>query len=254
MELLPRYRAILQHVGRYRLTTREVLGRLLIPERARKDQAKGQLARERRTKAGTALARLHSFGLLNHHHHKNANYPALPGNIPYFTLTAEGARVAGVPAERAEEAGKRSFGTEALERHIGALWFCCMRANAAHRMEPDELVPLLGTHKFFDNVPHCITTDDAGVRIYRMYSPATSVTHTIQQLRKQIESLCTKPKLREWIEGREYGFAILAPEASMCSDIQRMVRQYNLDELAHLVVALAPTPATYHEVARAYET
>jgi hypothetical protein len=208
---------------------------------------------DRRTQGGNALARLHGYGLLNHHHHKSAEYPPFPGNVPYYTLTPAGAKLAGVPIDRAEEAGKRAMSTDALEPHLAALWFCCMYPPERHRLEPDELVPLVGKHKFFENVAHCLAADAERQRIYRLYPPATHVPRIIEQAKKHLADSRAKTTLQPWVEDRTYGFAILAAEPSLCTDIRNALRQSGLDDEAAFEVALGPTPATLRDALRNYE-
>lgn len=250
MELPPRYRAVLLHVARYRLTLRETVGRLMLPD---DDRPPRQQMDDRRTQGGNVLARLHGYGLLNHHHHKSTEYPPFPGNVPYYTLTPAGAKLAGVPIDRAEEAGKRAMSADALEPHLAALWFCCMNRHQRYRVEPDELASLFGKHKFFENVPHCVAQDDDAHRIYRVYPPSTHIPRIIEQAKKHLADTRAKQPLGDWVGDRSYGFAILGAEPSVCSDITAALRQSGLADEAAFKVALGPTPAALRDALRNYE-
>lgn len=249
MNLRPRYQAVLQHVARYRLTLRETVGALLLPGDG---TPTAELAAERRDKGGHVLARLRGYGLLNHHHHKNSDYPPFPGGIPFYTLTPEGAKLAGVPVDRAEELGTRVLGNDALTIHLATLWFATMRRERCHRLEPAELIPLLGKHKFFDNVPHCLVRDPDGWRIYRIYVVSTDIPGVVEQVRKQVVAVLDLSGIADWLPA-DYAFAVLAPDERFCLDLKQALDRAGLAELARVRVALAPTPATLRDAIHAAE-
>jgi hypothetical protein len=249
MKLPPRYLAVLRHVARYRLTLRAVIGKLLLPATG---ELSPTLMEERRSQGGNVLARLASYGLLNHHHHKSKEFPALTGNVPYFTLTPAGAKEVGAPAERAEELGKMAFGTDALETHLATLWFAYMQREPRHRLEPAELASLFGSHKFFENVPHCLARDQDGYRIYRIYVASTNIAGAIGNLRKQAAGLLDREIIRDWLP-MDYGICDLAAEERMCLDLQHALERSGLRDQVGCIVSLAPSTATLRDALRTYE-
>jgi hypothetical protein len=252
MKILDSHLAVLKHVGCFRMTLPEVVGRLMLPECALASATPKDLVNQRKSKGAHVLSRLAQEGLLNHHHHKSNEYPPFPQNVPYFTLSPNGARKAGVPIERSEQAGKRCLSADALAYHLATLWFCCMNSEERHRLEPDELHPLFGKQKAFETVPHCLTVGPRGMRVYRVYPPCTHISGILERVRKQLDSLRDRQALRLWIDERVFGLAILAPEPALCSDVTRALARTGLSNDFLFTVELGPTPATLRNALRMY--
>lgn len=250
MALPPRYEAVLRHIGRYRLMLRETLGWLMLPESERVPPPSLSKLRD---PGSHALARLRDRGYLNHHHHKSTEFPPLPGNIPYYTLTAAGAKCIGVPLDRAEELGGHVYSNDALTLHLAALWFAVLGGRRSLRVEPAELAKLLGRHKFFDNVPHCLRHDPDGWRIYRLYVVSTDIQGVVEQVRRQAVAVSDLNGISDWLP-RDYGLAVLAPEKKLCLDLKRALDHAGVAELLHFHVAWAPTPETLRDALREFDT
>lgn len=240
-DVLGKHRPVLEAVGRYRLMLPESWARFTIRKLPKVTE---KVRADERSRAGTALRKLTECGLLNHHCPGTTEFPPFPGDVGYFSLTAEGAKVAKVPQERAVIPGKRALKESALEGHLACLWFCTERLDSGNRTEPDELEPLIGRHKSLQNVPHCLVKERGEIRLYRLYPAATDLKRILQAVRRQVSNARDLEELRTWIDERDYAFAILAGSKEYCREIQRAVKSAGLTDEAHIVVALTPTPAT----------
>jgi hypothetical protein len=268
-QLAPNHLAILRHVGLYRLTLVQVVARLFIPfhDELSEDEQK----EARRASAGDILNRLVDKGYLNHHSTKHSELlPPFPPNIPFFTLTPEGAQIARVPIERSETLGKkdqkkpaatdlaeeskpRLFGSEALQLALATLWFCTMYKQPRHRLEPEQLHKFFGKVKAFHNVPHCLAKTSRGLRIYRIYVPCVDkMRGVIPGIRKAMDRATSVSSIRTWAEQRDYGIAILAPDRAYCTDIETLVEQAKLTAEMHLIVRIGPTEATIASALKYY--
>lgn len=226
-----RHLAILRHVALYRLTFRRAVYRAVsaVPDEST---------------AGTALSRLVFDGMLVSH--DKANKEALPGGTTYYTLSARGAKTAGVPANRSDPF------KEALYDHLAALWFCCLSGDRRYRLEPAELEELLGGDAPRHNTTHCVAAEPVGHRLYRLYRTGTDAASAVKQVREYVEEECKKPSLRDWIRTREYGFAILSETPEMCRQLRTLIQKGTggerpLIEDAHVVAAVCPGPATFKQ-------
>lgn len=250
MDLPPRYEAVLRHVGRYRLLLPEALGWLMQGESARSQPPALGLVRDQ---GARTLARLRDQGYLNHHHHKSADYPPFPGNVPYYTLTPQGAKTIGMPLDRAEELGGHVFSNDALTVHLAALWFAVLGSCRCWRAEPAELAKLLGKHKFFDNVPHCLRHDPDGWRIYRLYVASTDIPGVVEQVRRQAIAVSDLPGVADWLP-YDYAIAVLAGDKRLCVDLKKALERASLGKLLYFRVCWTPTPETLREAMRELET
>ncbi len=243
--LKPRELALLRHVALYRLTLRDVVARHFPPDAT--PLSDGQAWNDRKSAAGTILNRLIKEGFLNHHHQQSADFPPLPGNVPYFTLSLQGAHEIGTSEERAEIPGKRVFGPAALGLHLAALWHATMYQQPRHRLEPAELFQLFEKHNSFVNVPHCIAREDHGYRINRIYVVSRRAAGIMSALRRKISQLTNIAAVRPWVTGRDFGIVVLAPDADYCQDIQNLIARAKLNEEIELSVGLGPAPETIRD-------
>lgn len=224
MDLRLKDLAILRHVALYRLTLPDVVDRLF--------------CRGKGGDATTILVNLAKAGLLLHHKKKEA----LGGEQPYFTLTREGARIVGGPEDRSEPLGE-----SALRTHLAVIWFCCMGDRRRYRLEPDELKALLGQRSLHENIPCCISEEEDGPRVYRVYPTSTDPRSTVRQLRTNIGEAWQNAAMRPWIEARDLGFAVLAEKPSKCADLERLVKKAGRDDQGLqqeccILVRFAPSP------------
>lgn len=225
-ELPPEYQAILRHIGLYRLTLLEVASQLFCSGNA--------------GRAGRFLGSLAKDGYLNRH--DKIENGALPGGITIYTLTPEGARAAGVGKERGQP-----LGPSALPTHLAVLWFCCLSDRRRYRLEPEELTLLLGDESIHQNTACCITEEEDGPRVYRIFPTKANPINAIGQLRKSVSEAWENPTLRSWMESGELGFVVLAESKSKCSDLDKLMRKNFRDDEriehdCHVLIRFAPSP------------
>jgi hypothetical protein len=238
MEKHPINLAVLRHVSLYRVTLQECVQRLFFP--------KGQ-----GSEAGTVLKKLSSGDQPSLCSHSGKN--GLPRQVTYYTLTPKGAKEIGARSERAER-----FGGEALRTHLATLWFCGMGAKRAHRLQPEELDEIFGeTGLVHANTAHCIAREKDGPRLYRVYPASSGTKKTVGYLKEVLEAIITSPEkklLRQWIEQRDYGFAVLGPTPEACDDLSRALHQKDtgLFDQAHFIVRLGPSPETIRDALNIY--
>src|SRR5262245_34113663 len=139
---------ILEHIGRYRLTLREVL------------RVAFAIANP-----GNVLQRLRNAGLVRER-------TGLPGRLSYYQLTEAGAGD-GIPLERTKPLGERALGY-----HLAVLTFCFFGRDRRRRLERYELEHLFGAETpLVDQVAYCL--DPEGVtprRLWRIYAPGPRTT------------------------------------------------------------------------------
>jgi hypothetical protein len=221
--------AILQHVGLYRLTIDAVVRHLFfndVPKTKTKDPVQ------------SALDELVGEKLLRKQE--------LPHKVDCWTLTVLGTKKAGVPRARGLPTGPQATPT-----HLPVLWFCCMAEQRRYRLEPKEdLAPLLGDWKPHNNIPHCICQDDDGPRIYRLFTPSTEPIEAVQSAIATLDEIfITNRELYEWIEARDYGFALLGATSSKCADFNRLIEKapegiLPLSQRCQCIARLGPSPDT----------
>jgi len=175
----PRDNKILRHIGLYRITLRPVLERLYFAGRS----------------SGNVLQRLRDDGYIAG--------AKLPGRVSYYRLSCKGVQHLQLPLSRAT-----AFGAQALQTHLGILWFCCMGETRRFRTEGESLSKL-----FPGNAPkgeHCVEQGDRQ-RLYQVYVPGpdTPVRRIVRELRKRFHEARLDASVERWMDGRLYAFATL---------------------------------------------
>lgn len=227
MDLRPRDLAILRHVALYRLTLPIVIQRLYCVEG--------------RTDPTTILNKLAKLGLLRPH--TKMGDGALPGRVAYYTLTPDGARVVSAPKDRAEPLGPAS-----LRIHLAVLWFCFLSDRRRYRLEPEELRELFGERAPHANIACCITEEEDGPRVYRVYGTATDRAKSMKQLSSNIAKAWEVPEHRPWLEAGDLAFAILGETRPKCTDLEKALQSGGREGASprndcHVIVRLGPSPA-----------
>jgi hypothetical protein len=225
--LTERDQAVLAHIGRYRVTLREVLRRVFnLPSPGNLTQrlrAQGYI-RERRT---------------------------LEGRLSYYQLTEAGA-LDRVPLDRA-----KAFKPRALAQHLAVLCYCHLDGVRRERLEEAELDELHGAvTPSARHVPYCLELGPDRRRLYRVFVPGPN----IQPLRfvKSLRAACHTSRsaagdLPRALAARAFGFAVLADTAPRQVALRDAIRASRLLEQAHIVVHHAPGPTTIMSYLRSRE-
>lgn len=192
----PDDRHIMEHLGRYRVSIRQILAML---------KAVAHLS-------DASVSRLHRTGLI-------AINRGLPGNRSIYQLTKRGAALIGVSEARA-----RPFRSQALLKHLGILLFCHVDGAHRYRLEDDELRMIVGEP--LPEGAHCMAMFDGRVQVLNVYVPGqrTSIRSVTRRIREHLDEVRRLPKVRELLEAGNYGFAIVTQTTERRSAILRALR------------------------------
>lgn len=225
-----RVEKILSHLAAYRVSVREILETHLFAGRG-VGRELWELSRER--------------GLI-------AAHQVLSRRRSYYQLTVRGATGLGL-----SEHWARPLGAQSLIANLSLAWFCCMTKLERRRVERGALAGRLGV-----NVPggyHCLERDEGRFRVYRVYvpMPGTRIREIVRATRELVEKCRDQAGLRELVDGRTYGFAVLLETPMRADALQDRLRAADssapsLRALAHFRIESVPdfvaTNATTRDV------
>ena len=176
--LVDRDYEILDHLARYRLTTREVLHKLYFDDSELNAVTK-------------VTSRLTEHGFLN-------KYELAPGRS-YFVMGPESARIMGVSPKKC-----KPIGPQALPKEYATLYFCCMNEPQRERLRVSELnkkFPDLMARKIDNSHYYLDRADDGTVRLaYLRIDQGGTRDHIARKCEKDIEDRQRIPSFRELIE------------------------------------------------------
>ena len=215
-----RDREILEHVGRYRLTTRPALDKLFFPSSSG---------------CGNVLARLLSSRMLRRR-------PGLPGRRSYYQLTEKSAAEVGVPISRTVQPGP-----QALREALSILSYCVLEVRPSAttsrlRLEVGELAELTGGQFGPGPSPHVLEVSDAH-RVYRVSapSPTTRSGSIVRGAATWLQKSTAVEALTSWVQAGKYAYLVLA-EAQRVPDVARAVARAGLEHCVQ--VSPIPSPST----------
>lgn len=216
--LTERDHAVLIHVGRYRVTVREVL----------------RVAFDLKN-PGNVTQRLRDQGFLRERR-------TLEGRLSYYQLTEQGAR------DRAPLDRTKAFRPRALAHHLAVLCYCHFGSVSRRRLEEAELRELFGeVSPSARHVPYCFEVAADRRRLYRVFVPGPAIqpARFLKTLRGAVHDLRRTPgDLSRALASRAFGFAVLADTPPRETTLRAAVRASGLLEHAHIVVHHAPSPTT----------
>lgn len=218
--------AILQHIARYRLTFKEIVGHLFF----------GGADPQKR------LDKLRQDGLLR-------TEKGFVGNRSSYQLTPKGAKFVDVNRRRGEP-----LGSEALAVHFGVLAFCCLNQRPRLRMEEEELAELFGG-SISSSGCHVVEQSTKASRVYRVYvpGPGTRVNEIILTTRKHVHEALKTPSLDRWITHEVYSHAILVESLTRAAELRAALDEAAVDDssklgdVAHIHVECVPGPEKLEE-------
>jgi hypothetical protein len=220
--MLERDEEILKHVGRYGVTVRAVLEELFFPDTSC-DNVLGRLIKE---------GRLISSG-------------KIPGGLSCYQLSLSEARRRLVPDHRTRPKKGR-----ALREALQVLVFCCLGEKRRPRIERRNVGKNFGNAKG-SGKPHCAEVDGDSSIIYRIYAPGPNSTNSylLKTLREDYAAAQNSPKLREWIEGGAFGFAVLIQSEKRKELILTQIERHGPTEIP-ILVEVVPGLSTFAEFLR----
>ena len=213
--------AILKHLGQYGLSLRPVVARCFFGG----------------GNPGNVLQRLVKAG-------KIVAHDQLPQKRSYYQLSPSEAATRIFPASRADVLDGAN-----LDRRLAILWFCTMGKQQRQGLLPQDVFAML--QRNMPNAPHCIEQPDRGKqRLLRMkvVSSDWQPTDVVDWVRKTIQEDRHHAVHREWLESRQYGYAILVDDPSANGDrakaILKEVKKSGLYRKNHVPVEFAPSATT----------
>ena len=209
---------ILEHLGRYRISLRQILERLFFDGK----------------NAGNVIQRM----LKNDTVHSRSG---LPNRIRYYQLSALSAGKRSIPKNRCEP-----FAAQALNVHLAVLWHCCATDNKRHRVEEKLL------SKQFENYPrgpHCVEDTDDGHKLshVRVCTPETEETNLIRRLREDVYDAYENKELIDPLRSGQYGYVVLVETKSRIKSIRRALEAHEFTKDADIQVDFAPSHQTLHQ-------
>lgn len=210
-------RAILEHVGRYRVTHRRVLERVFLNGRA----------------PSNVVQRLRDSGFLE-------RIP-LKGGISCYQITRKAAGQLSLPPKRSE-----ALTPVSLQNSIAALWFSFLGLRRRHRLEISELEALLGWRP--PTGVYCLEREPKP-RIYRLYIPGLDTPdETIRrQVEERIGQFIAAADLASWARSRHFALAVLVSEDRRAS-VNKLLK--DLTGSVHILVEAVPHPTTFGDALR----
>lgn len=233
MDHATRRNAILRHIARYGLSLRPVLDRVFF------DGEEGACASD--------LEALRRAGALTAVENAIVEPDSPQTRYSYYYLTSVATRELGVSAYLA-----RAPGSQALARALAVLWFCCLDRQRRHRMSEADLVDVFGERTVYAFEAqrrklslkglHCLHQHHGRYRVYHVYVPKTSVADAVVELRKRIREAKSLAAIRDAIDERRYGFALLAESIAQREALRDAMAKLMVDEGVSFTVVWAPGP------------
>jgi hypothetical protein len=217
-----RYEAIVEHLGRYRLSIRRVIEHLFFEGKSCSDVLsrliEQQRVQDRSAQKGQAF---------------------FHGRVSYYQLTPrEAARHQ--PSFPRNRAGL--FEEYALLKHFSVLWFCCMGPQRRQRLEPEEVHEVCGV-KVPRQGAYCINLTDP-LRLYSVYVPGNTIgdTRLLKKVREDVETGLHQEQLSSWITDHHYAFAVLVQNRERQKGLEEKFTSLRADTRAHILVETVPSP------------
>lgn len=214
--LTERDHTVLEHIGRYRVTIREVL-RLHFGLQ----------------NPGNVTQRLRDQGYLRERR-------TLERGLSYYQLTEKGA------VDRAPLDRTKVFRPRALAQHLAVLCYCHLGNAPRRRLEEGELRELFGdVTPSARHVPYCLELAGDRRRLYRIFVPGetTPASRVVKALRAALhDQRRSSGDLARALEARAFGLAVLADTEHRERALRDAVRASGLLEYGHIVVHQAPSP------------
>lgn len=203
---------ILKHIGKYGLSIRAVIEKLFF-DGATCDHVINRLIKENRI----------------------ASEAGIPGGVCYYRLTLSEARSRAVPEHRA-----RPKKGAALRQALQVLWFCCMSGKKRNRIERKQVGKNFGNGKG-SGKPHCAEAGEESSIVYRLYAPGPNSRddYLLKRLRSDYEVALEVPELRDWIQDRAFGFAVLVETPERGEKLKRLIKKHGPSSVT-IVIEVVP--------------
>lgn len=197
-ELTERERNVLLHLGRYRLSFKEVVSHLYF------DGADPQ----------KTLDKLRGEGYIE-------TYKGFQGNRSSYRLARAGADALQISPRRAD-----ALGSEALPTFLAIFSFCLLKGR------PRILLDKAETDELFEGSPpggryHCLEHSKKRTCLYHVYVPGatTKPDGVVGSTRSHVSDVLSKPHLRRWVRHDLYIHVILVETEQRKTEILRTLKK-----------------------------
>jgi len=208
--LSERDRLILAHIGRHRLSFKEIISHLFFGDA---DPQK-------------ALDRLREGGLIE-------IQKGFAGNRSAYRLSPRGAATVSLNRRRGEP-----LGSESLPTHLAILAFCFLKRRPRILLEQDDLTGIFDKAKPSARY-HCLEYGSQVKRVYHVSAPgpSTKPEEIVQGTRRWVADCLRTRELRPWINYKLYAQAILVDNLERQNEIARSIERAEYVEGKPLVGA-----------------
>ena len=205
--------ALLEHVGRYRISFRCIMERLFGQNSSPTPHIK-KLARAK---------------LIASDQGGKSEYAV-------WHLTYSGCRAAGVPKDRAEVLQRERSLPEAFK----VLWLCCVHEPKLTRLDDAHVRGLLGDDITTRNRVYCADTDD--YRLWRVHIPSdrTAVESVLKNIREDYRALKKLPGSEKFFRTRRYGSLILVTKEQRANRFKLHLKECDLHKTGPVKNAVVP--------------
>ena len=201
--LVDRDYEILDHLARYRMTTRDVLHRLFFDDSEVNAVTK-------------VTSRLTEHGFLN-------KYEWAP-NRNYFVIGQESARIIGVSPKKC-----KPLGPQALPKEFATLMFCCLSDVARERLKVSDLqkqFPDLLARKIDNSHYYLDRTEDGAVRLaFIRVDQGGTADHIARRCEKDINDRSNMASFRELVQTDRFMITVITASDNKAGIIRETIKR-----------------------------
>lgn len=207
---------ILDHIGLYSISLRPVIERLFFEGK----------------NCGNVIQRLTKQG-------KIVSRPGLPSRIRYYQLATSEAIARSFPQHRTEP-----LGTQAINKHLAILWYCCLADGVRHRLERGDVKNNVSEHLPPGDYAVEQLEDNHRIVRLRVASSDAEDSSIVRWVRGEVSKAAKHPLLNRLQRSGQVAYTLLADTETRIPSLQRSLDDSGLLEQSTVVLAFAPSPQT----------
>ena len=205
-----RRRKLLEHIGRYRFTLREVVSKLFLED---KDPS-------------NLLRKLYEEGVIVFHNRLAGT--SLPGGFSYYQLSPEGVRQAGFPKSRANALDNR------VPQYLAFLTFCCLGEKRRELLEPDQFKRCFPNSSAVHNEFYAVEKSTNGPVFYRLiYVGSSDPSHYVKRLSDVLEKAMADRDQKLLLSKKHFRPTLLLSEPGQESFFKELIKKSSLIPKRH---------------------
>ncbi len=167
------------------------------------------------------------------------------GNRSYYQLSPQENSMRGFPSSHAD-----SLEGSRLNERLATLWFATMRKKPRPLLTSSELLEQFGIN-MSSNVSYCVQQNQKKEHVVlrlRLTGEKMEPADVVRWLKQEVAEAQEDETLADWLEGRQYGYAILVDDPSLeqtrVKAIKSAVSQSGLRKKAFIEIDFAPSTIT----------